>query len=272
MNNVITCRRFLIGMLLPFVKMKNIYRIICKNGIRYVVAVLLMALNPLTVSAYITLPTSQYSAKVGDDVTLLVPDAQQGYIDNAVWACPSTNVRISNSDNVSATVSVLSAGVATIELVCTEKYLDDKGFTRSVTYYKEYKITCGTSSGAGDTELKSFTVPKIEIGVGDFLDIEPITKPENAYVYFIRVDHISGEAAQLYQHGGKIGVRGQCPGRTTATVHTYDGKKADVEVVVRFPEIGSVMTDAFGNPAYDSGIMDSVRRMEALIKEVSSKK
>ena len=135
---------------------------------RYIsVTVTCLFLISIDAFAYVTLPSTTHSAKVGETVTLNVPKANYGFISKAVWACSSSSIEFLRKDEISAEIKVKTefSGYVIVELICVESYVDDKGFTRAITYYKTYKISC-TSSGGG-VALRSFSFDTIELNVGE---------------------------------------------------------------------------------------------------------
>lgn len=221
--------------------------------------------------AYVTLPSTTHSAKVGETVTLNVPNANYGYISKAVWACSSSSIEFLRKDEISAEIKVKTefSGYAIVELVCVESYVDEKGFTRAITYYKTYKISC-TSSGGG-VALRSFSFDTIELNVGEEFEAQPKVVPSNASIELKSVNERDGESAYFFIRQGKLKVRASIPGRTTAVVTSSNNRTAKIEVIVRFPEFGSLMTTVDGEPFYDTNLMKSIKNMEKLFISAKNK-
>ena len=239
---------------------------------RYIsVTVTCLFLISIDAFAYVTLPSTTHSAKVGETVTLNVPKANYGYISKAVWACSSSSIEFLRKDEISAEIKVKTefSGYVIVELVCVESYVDEKGFTRAITYYKTYKISC-TSSGGG-VALRSFSFDTIELNVGDEFEAQPKTVPSNASIELKSVNERDGESAYFFIRQGKLKVRASIPGRTTAVVTSSNNRTAKIEVIVRFPEFGSLMTTVDGEPFYDTNLMKSIKNMEKLFISAKNK-
>ena len=139
------------------------------SWLRNLVGMFLLLLSCQTASAYITLPSSSYTMKVGETKILSAPSASKGYIDYSVWSCSNSAISFVKKDAVGAEITVIRdfTGTATIELVSVEKYVDSYGRTQAITYYKEFKINC---SMAGVVNPTSISFPNTEIKVGDVVE------------------------------------------------------------------------------------------------------
>ena len=246
----------------------DLFRLIRRN---FAISIFCFFLMSIDASAYVTLPSTTHSAKVGETVTLNVPKANYGFISKAVWACSSSSIEFLRKDEISAEIKVKTefSGYVIVELVCVESYVDEKGFTRAITYYKTYKISC-TSSGGG-VALRSFSFDTIELNVGDEFESQPKTVPSNASIELKSVNERDGESAYFFIRQGKLKVRASIPGRTTAVVTSSNNRTAKIEVIVRFPEFGSLMTTVDGEPFYDTNLMKSIKNMEKLFISAKNK-
>lgn len=224
--------------------------------------------------AYVTVSSSSHSGKVGETIYLSVPNAQVGYIDHTVWACASPYINFINKDDSGAQIQIASSfnGIAIVELVFVEKYLDSNNRTRAITYYKEFKITC---SGAGGASLTSISFEEIEVKIGDVVDIMPTVKPANAVVTYASItpDYKTPSVASIFLFNNQLRVRAVSPGVASATVKTSNGKSAKVRVVVPRPTANLGITDGNGKPISDSNLFKATRNMENLfIKTLEHKK
>ena len=203
------------------------------SWLRNLVGMFLLLLSCQTASAYITLPSSSYTMKVGETKILSAPSASKGYIDYSVWTCSNSAISFVKKDAVGAEITVIRdfTGTATIELVSVEKYVDSYGRTQAITYYKEFKINC---SMAGVVNPTSISFPNTEIKVGDVVEITPKVTPSNAT------------------------VRGLVPGKATCTIETTNGKTAIVSVTVLKPQISSGTTDN------DKKLFNKIKLKEAI--------
>lgn len=109
--------------------------------------------------AYITVPSASVSLETGIDKFLPVPQAAEGYIDNAVWACSKSEISFKQKDSAGAIISITRAfsGTAVVEVMATERYMDRFDRMRARSYYKQYLVSC---VGAGSKEPSEIVLPE----------------------------------------------------------------------------------------------------------------
>ena len=214
------------------------------SWLRNLLGIFLLFLSCQTASAYITLPSSSYTMKVGETKFLSAPSASKGYIDHSVWSCSNSAISFVKKDAVGAEITVIRdfTGTATIELVSVEKYVDSYGRTQAITYYKEFKINCST---AGVVNPTSISFPNTEIKIGDIVEITPKVTPSNAMVTYKSYTPDRSGAAGIWVDfkSNTVKARGLVPGKSTCTIETTNGKTAIVAVTVLKPQIGTGTTD-----------------------------
>lgn len=214
------------------------------SWLRNLLGIFLLFLSCQTASAYITLPSSSYTMKVGETKFLSAPSANKGYIDHSVWSCSNSAISFVKKDAVGAEITVIRdfTGTATIELVSVEKYVDSYGRTQAITYYKEFKINCST---AGVVNPTSISFPNTEIKIGDVVEITPKVTPSNATVTYKSYTPDRSGAAGIWVDfkSNTVKARGLVPGKSTCTIETTNGKTAIVAVTVLKPQIGTGTTD-----------------------------
>lgn len=214
------------------------------SWLRNLLGIFLLFLSCQTASAYITLPSSSYTMKVGETKFLSAPSASKGYIDHSVWSCSNSAISFVKKDAVGAEITVIRdfTGTATIELVSVEKYVDSYGRTQAITYYKEFKINCST---AGVVNPTSISFPNTEIRIGDVVEITPKVTPSNATVTYKSYTPDRSGAAGIWVDfkSNTVKARGLVPGKSTCTIETTNGKTAIVAVTVLKPQIGTGTTD-----------------------------
>lgn len=250
----------------------DIIKRLCKS--RCIMAISVMLLTNLSVFAYVTVPSSSYTAKVGEVLYIYVPDATRGYIDHAVWACSSPYINFIKKDDVGAQIQVTKefTGTAIVELLYVEKYLDNNNQTRAITYYKEFKICC---SSEGKVNPTSISFPKTEVKIGDIVEIVPTVKPSNATVTYKSYTTKGNGVASIWVdwNNNILKARGVAPGTATATIETTNGKTATVTVTVPRPQTGSGIIDNNGNVIYDANLTKAITNMENLFtKTLQNKK
>lgn len=64
-----------------------------RTKLRIFILVSLMLMISQMTFAYVTLPSTQYSIKIGETKFLSVPSATRGYIDKAIWTCSNPNIK-----------------------------------------------------------------------------------------------------------------------------------------------------------------------------------
>ena len=214
------------------------------SWLRNLLGIFLLFLSCQTASAYITLPSSSYTMKVGETKFLSAPSASKGYIDHSVWSCSNSAISFVKKDAVGAEITVIRdfTGTATTELVSVEKYVDSYGRTQAITYYKEFKINCST---AGVVNPTSISFPNTEIKIGDVVEITPKVTPSNAMVTYKSYTPDRSGAAGIWVDfkSNTVKARGLVPGKSTCTIETTNGKTAIVAVTVLKPQIGTGTTD-----------------------------
>ena len=214
------------------------------SWLRNLLGIFLLFLSCQTASAYITLPSSSYTMKVGETKFLSAPSASKGYIDHSVWSCSNSAISFVKKDAVGAEITVIRdfTGTATIELVSVEKYVDSYGRTQAITYYKEFKINCSTAVVVNPT---SISFPNTEIKIVDVVEITPKVTPSNAMVTYKAYTPDRSGAAGIWVDfkSNTVKARGLVPGKSTCTIETTNGKTAIVAVTVLKPQIGTGTTD-----------------------------
>lgn len=229
------------------------------SWLRNLVGMFLLLLSCQTASAYITLPSSSYTMKVGETKILSAPSASKGYIDYSVWTCSNSAISFVKKDAVGAEITVIRdfTGTATIELVSVEKYVDSYGRTQAITYYKEFKINC---SMAGVVNPTSISFPNTEIKVGDVVEITPKVTPSNATVTYKSYKGDRSGTASIWVdfRSNTVKARGLVPGKATCTIETTNGKTALVSVTVLKPQISSGTTDN------DKKLFNKIKLKEAI--------
>lgn len=88
--------------------------------------------------------TMAQSVYVGENetVSLSVPNVSPGYVDKAIWACSNSTIAFVDKSTTSATIKAVKSfdEYATVELLYVQKYVDAKGFTRAITYTKNFYV------------------------------------------------------------------------------------------------------------------------------------
>lgn len=195
------------------------------------------------IHAYITVASTSYSLEVGVDKYLSVPNAYDGYIDHAVWACSNSAISFKEKDAAGAIIQITRAysGTAIIELLATEKYLDSYGRTRARTYYKQYLITCiggGGGSSTGDSEI--ILPENISLNLGETKQFNILSG--NCYngAFTLNWKKWSPERFAMYSvnyNTGAIEISGAMSGEGILNVKTAAGDERDCKIVVTAPEI-----------------------------------
>lgn len=196
------------------------------------------------IHAYITVPSTSYSLKVGVDQYLSVPDAYDGYIDHAVWACSESAISFKEKDAAGAIIQITRpfSGTAVIELLATEKYLDYQAHTRARTYYKQYLITCIGGGGASVDDSEIILPENISIGLGETKNFNILSG--NCYngAFSLKWEHQTPIRFAIYEvnyNTGSINISGAMPGEGVLKVTTANGHERDCKIVVTAPEIVS---------------------------------
>ena len=186
--------------------------------------------------AYVTLPSTSYSLEVGVDKYLSVPDVSYGYIDHAVWTCSNSAIVFKEKDASGAIIQITTnfSGIAIIELVATEKYIDSFNHTRANTYYKQYLITCeGGSSSNEDLEI---LLPKtIELNLGETKHFKILFG--NCYngafnLYYKDSSPKGCVISSVNYNTGDMDISGVMVGEANLHVSTTNGDEIDCKIVV----------------------------------------
>lgn len=113
--------------------------------------------------------TMAQSVYVGENetVSLSVPNVSPGYVDKAIWACSNSAIAFVDKSTTSATIKAVKSfdEYATVELLYVQKYVDTKGFTRAITYTKNFYVrykSSGNGSGSVSTKPTEIVVEPIE--------------------------------------------------------------------------------------------------------------
>lgn len=178
--------------------------------------------------------------EVGGTLMLDVPSAKIGYVDKAIWACSNPAISFVSKSNVYAEIKALKSfdGCATIELVYVESYVDNKGFTRAITYTKNFYVYCkgGTSGGGISKTATSISVePEMKVALGERLKIYYHLYPEGstADVYS------SGGVGAFHQDDGYYEFLARKVGTNDVSLYFYNEKdekvSADCRVTVYDP-------------------------------------
>lgn len=214
--------------------------------------------------SYVTIPTFSYSgATKGQKINLEIGRGITGYIDHSVWACSNPNIGFISKSDTNAQIEVINefSGTAVVELLYVEKYVDNKGFTRSVTYYREFKITCRLSNSSN---LSYISFPQTELKIGDIIEIAPKLIPSNAYVTYISVENSNPNIATFFLFNNTVRVRAINSGIATAKIQTSSGKSATATVIVKLPQTGSAIQDNNGVSIYERSLRTAVSNIELI--------
>ena len=117
------------------------------------------------------------SVYVGENetVSLNVPNVSPGYVDKAIWACSNSAIAFVEKSTTSATIKAIKPfeDYATIELVYVQKYIDAKGFTRAITYTKNFYVRYkyNGSSGTQTMPTKLIIEPEMRVAIGEKVKI-----------------------------------------------------------------------------------------------------
>lgn len=227
-------------------------------------ALLLIALS-LPLTSYVTVPSSTYNVKVGDELNLFVPDVPVGYVDKALWGCDSPYLHFKEKDEVWAVVEVLPGftDAATITLYYTEKYLTADSKTRANTYYKEFRII---ASGGSSTSPRRIVVQSpIDLHAGESADFPITFEPEgsSANVSCGQPDKKGVASAFIYKFKTLRVHAGHQEGSTKVALSTDNNVKATVTINVLPPKFPDIETDG-GEVVSDRALKKAVQRIETL--------
>lgn len=128
------------------------------------------------------------SVYVGENetVSLSVPNVSPGYVDKAIWACSNSAIAFVDKSTTSATIKAVKSfdEYATVELLYVQKYVDAKGFTRAITYTKNFHVrykSSGNGSGSVSTKPTEIVVePELKVAIGEKLRIPYSFLPEGS--------------------------------------------------------------------------------------------
>ena len=170
-----------------------------------------------------------YQIGVGETLQLNVPSVSLGYVDKAIWACTNPAITFVNKSEISATIKANRTfdGYAAIELVYVEKYVDQKGFTRAITYTKNYYVSC-VGSGSGDGTQKQATSisiqPELKVEIGGQAKISYQLYPEGSTAD-VRVTSSPGthfNGLTSYKNEQYVKGYARSAGIDNVTVYFYD--------------------------------------------------
>lgn len=126
------------------------------------------------------------SVYVGENetVSLSVPNVSPGYVDKAIWACSNSAIAFVNKSTTSATIKAVKSfdDYATVELLYVQKYVDAKGFTRAITYTKNFYVRY-KNNGSGNVSTKPTEIvvePELKVAIGEKLKIPYSFLPEGS--------------------------------------------------------------------------------------------
>lgn len=196
------------------------------------------------INAYITVPSTSYSLNVGFDKYLGVPDAYDGYIDHAVWACSKSEISFKEKGAAGAIIQITRSfsGTAIVELLATEKYFDSYGRTRARTYYKQYLITCIGGGGPSGEDSEIILPETISLSLGETKQFNILSG--NCYngAFSLNWKNQSPEKFAIYSvnyNTGTIEISGAMSGQGVLNVRTVNGGERDCKIIVTAPEIVS---------------------------------
>lgn len=110
-----------------------------------------------------------------ETVSLNVPNVSPGYVDKAIWACSNSAIAFVEKSTTSATIKAIKPfeNYATIELLYVQKYIDAKGFTRAITYTKNFYVRYkyNGSSGTQTMPTKLIVEPEMRVAIGEKVKI-----------------------------------------------------------------------------------------------------
>ena len=126
------------------------------------------------------------SVYIGENETMVlnVPNVSHGYVDKAIWACSNPAIIFVDKSTTSATIKVVKPfeNYETVELLYVQKYIDAKGFTRAITYtknfYIRYKYNGSNVSQTIPTEL--VVEPEMRVAIGEKAKIPYSFVPEGS--------------------------------------------------------------------------------------------
>ena len=132
--------------------------------------------------------TMAQSVYVGENetVSLYVPNVSPGYVDKAIWACSNSAIAFVDKSTTSATIKAVKPfdEYATVELLYVQKYVDAKGFTRAITYTKNFYVRykhSGNGSGSVSSKPTEIVVePELKVAIGEKLKIPYSFLPEGS--------------------------------------------------------------------------------------------
>ena len=191
--------------------------------------------------AYITLGSTSYSLNVGSDKYLSAPNAYDGYIDHAVWACSKSEISFKSKDAAGAIIQITRAysGTAIVELLATEKYLDSYGRTRARTYYKQFLITC-IGGGSSIQDSKIILPETISLKVGECKRYNILSADCYNGAFSLNWKKRNPENFAMFEvnfNSGIIDFFGVMPGEGVLNVKTVDGCEKDCQIKVASPDI-----------------------------------
>lgn len=208
--------------------MKNlIYKII-------LVAAVIFAITE-NAQAYITVPSASVSLETGIDKFLPVPQAAEGYIDHAVWACSKSEISFKQKDEAGAIISITRAfsGTAVVEVMATERYMDRFDRMRARSYYKQYLVSC---VGAGSIEPSVIVLPEsITLKLGETKHFKILAGDCYNGAFSLKWDYQNPRNCVQYSVNyttGDIDFSGVMSGEGRLIVTTADGEEGRCDITV----------------------------------------
>ncbi len=166
-----------------------------------------------------------------DASTLKVPSVSPGYVDKAIWTCSNSSIIFVDKSTTSATVKATRPfdGTATIELLYVQKYVDSKGFTRSITYTKNYYVRYKYKENGNAQKIPTELVvePQIRVALGEKAKIKYSFVPEGSsadiYTSLNPQNYFNG----IVNHpdGNYLEGWARAAGETSVQIYFYDKNK-----------------------------------------------
>ncbi len=204
----------------------------------------LMVLFTVPINAYITVPSSSFSLKTGEEKYLAVPDAYDGYIDNTIWGCNSSDIQFKQKDCAGAIIQIARSfnGIAIVEVMATEKYVIS-GHTRARSYYKQYMISCVGGNSGSTTDPNGITLPtNITLTVGETKTYHILSSSNYILPFEYTWEKTTRKNFAWISANpttGNISITGSLEGEGILNVVTNKGDKRQCKVTVTFPDITS---------------------------------
>ena len=107
----------------------------------------------------------------GENVSLKVPSVSPGYVSKAIWACSNPAITFVDKSTNYATIKAVKPfeNYATVELLYVQKYIDAKGFTRAITYTKNFYIRYKYNGISGSQTMPTDLIvePEMRVAIGE---------------------------------------------------------------------------------------------------------